>query len=102
MTWYFGTSTFLVWNIGSQPDTNQTRGVQFVMQMLWDNSRTKELVCTKVHHLIPVINIFGAAYNRSWGGGSTLPIFQDIPNQCDNDCGFSCQPSNSCIIAVFI
>ena len=35
---------------------------------------------------MPVINTFGAVYNRSWGAGSTLPIFQDIPNQCGNDC----------------
>ena len=32
------------------------------------------------------MNIFGAAYNRSWGAGSTLPIFEDIPNQHGNDC----------------
>ena len=35
---------------------------------------------------MPVINTFGAVYNRSWGAGSTLPIFQDIPNQRGNDC----------------
>ena len=32
------------------------------------------------------MNTFGAVYNRSWGAGSTLPIFQDIPNQRGNDC----------------
>ena len=35
---------------------------------------------------MPVMNTFGAVYNRSWGAGSTLPIFQDIPNQRGNDC----------------
>ena len=32
---------------------------------------------------MPVMNTFGAVYNRSWGA---LPIFQDIPNQRGNDC----------------
>ena len=35
---------------------------------------------------MPVINTFGAVYNSSWGAGSTLPIFQAIPNQRGNDC----------------
>ena len=35
---------------------------------------------------MPVMNTFGAVYNRSWGAGSTLPIFQDIPNQRGNYC----------------
>ena len=35
---------------------------------------------------MPVMNTSGAVYNRSWGAGSTLPIFQDIPNQRGNDC----------------
>ena len=35
---------------------------------------------------MPVINTFGAVYNRSWGAGSTLPILEDIPNQRGNDC----------------
>ena len=34
---------------------------------------------------MPVMNDFGAVYNRSWGAASTLPIFQDIPNQRGND-----------------
>jgi len=40
----------------------------------------------KNHSLMAVMNTFGAVYNRSWGAGSTLPIFQDIPNQRGNDC----------------
>ena len=35
---------------------------------------------------MPIMNTFGAVYNRSWGAGSTLPIFQDIPNQRGKDC----------------
>ena len=35
---------------------------------------------------MPVMNTSGAVYNRSWGAGSTLPIFQDIPNQHGNYC----------------
>ena len=30
----------------------------------------------KFHSLMPVMNTFGAVYNKSWGAGSTLPIFQ--------------------------
>ena len=26
----------------------------------------------------PIYGTFGAVYNRSWGAGSTLPIFQDL------------------------
>ena len=35
---------------------------------------------------MPIMNTFGAVYNRSWEAGSTLPIFQDIPNQRGNYC----------------
>ena len=35
---------------------------------------------------MPIMNTFGAVYNGSRGAGSTLPIFQDIPNQHGNDC----------------
>ena len=35
---------------------------------------------------MPIMNTFGAVYNRSWGAGSTLPIFEAIPNQRANDC----------------
>ena len=50
------------------------------------------------------MNTFGAVYNRSWGAGSTLPIFQDIPNQRGNDCAVVANqvavalPAKACIL----
>ena len=47
---------------------------------------------------MPLMNTFGAVYNRSWGAGSTLPIFQDIPNQRGNDCA---EVANQIAVALY-
>ena len=57
-------------------------GVKFVP--LGTTAEKMSWFLQKIHSLMPVINTFGAVYNSSWG--STLPIFQAIPNQRGNDC----------------
>ena len=66
---------------------SQSQTIWECNSFLWGQQLNKiSWFLQKIHSLTPVMNTFGAVYNRSWGAGSTLPIFQDIPNQRGNDC----------------
>ena len=66
---------------------SQSQTIWECNSFLWGQQpNTMSWFLQKFHSLMPIMNTFGAVYNRSWGAGSTLPIFQDIPNQRGNGC----------------